>query len=106
MEDEQLETVAVLDLHHPVDYNIRRTLGRDELSRIERLAIELPRHGADSPLEDTFDRMRQRRDHDLECLDDGVKRMVNPHLYHVSLTGRLWELKQQLMRERSFPAGK
>ena len=105
LEDEQLETTAVLDLHHPVDYNIRRTLARDQLSRIERLAVELPRQGADSPLEDTFERMHLRRDHDLECLDDGVKRMVNPHLYHVSLTGRLWELKQQLMRERSFSAG-
>jgi len=30
--------------------------------------------------------------------------MVNPHIYHVSLTRKLWELKQKLVRERSFIA--
>jgi nicotinate phosphoribosyltransferase len=74
------------------------------LSRVERLYIDLPQHGPDSPLEDTIAQMRSRRDHDMERLDDGVKRMVNPHRYHVSLTRALWELKQKLVRERSFSA--
>ena len=104
MEDERLDEVSELQLHHPVDFNVQRTLRREELSRVERLCLELPRHGPDSPLEDTIAQMRLRRDHDLESLDDGVKRMVNPHIYHVSLTRKLWELKQKLVRERSFNA--
>ena len=102
IEDERLDEAAELHLHHPVDFHIQRTLKREELSRVERLYIDLPRHGPDSPLEDTIAQMRIRRDHDLERLDDGVKRMVNPHRYHVSLTRALWELKQKLVRERSF----
>jgi nicotinate phosphoribosyltransferase len=41
--------------------------------------------------------MRARRRADLHQLDAGVRRLLNPHIYHVSLTPRLWELKQQLI---------
>jgi nicotinate phosphoribosyltransferase len=34
----------------------------------------------------------------MERLDDGVKRLINPHVYHVSLTEGLWNLKQELIR--------
>lgn len=105
MEDEELDKMAELQLHHPVDSHVQRTLRREELSRVERLRVALP-HGPDAPPEETIAEMRLRRDQDLEHLDDGVKRMVNPHLYHVSLTRRLWELKQRLVRERSFPTTK
>jgi nicotinate phosphoribosyltransferase len=36
---------------------------------------------------------------DLERLDPGVKRLVNPHVYHVSVTRRLAELKSRLAAE-------
>ncbi|MBE2234279.1 MAG: hypothetical protein IAE85_12370, partial [Anaerolinea sp.] len=29
--------------------------------------------------------------------DAGVRRLVTPHIYHVSLSQRLWELKQTLI---------
>jgi nicotinate phosphoribosyltransferase len=41
--------------------------------------------------------MRTSREADLGQLDPGVKRLMNPHIYHVSLSQRLWELKQQLI---------
>jgi nicotinate phosphoribosyltransferase len=41
--------------------------------------------------------MRERREADIERLDPGVKRLINPHVYHVSLTQRLWELKKGLV---------
>ena len=99
-DDERLNDAAEIHLHHPVDFQIQRTLRREELSRIERLNVDLPQTGPESPLADTFDTIRSRREHDLASLDDGVKRMVNPHLYHISLTRTLWELKQKLVRER------
>ena len=43
--------------------------------------------------------MRRQRDHDLERLDPGVKRLMYPHRYHVSLTEKLWQLKQDLIEE-------
>jgi nicotinate phosphoribosyltransferase len=30
-------------------------------------------------------------------LDAGVRRLINPHVYHVALTQRLWDLKQGLI---------
>jgi nicotinate phosphoribosyltransferase len=34
----------------------------------------------------------------VRCLDAGVRRLMNPHVYHVSLTQRLWDLKQGLIK--------
>jgi nicotinate phosphoribosyltransferase len=37
----------------------------------------------------------------VEALDPGVRRIVNPHLYHVSITDELARLKQeQIVRFR------
>jgi nicotinate phosphoribosyltransferase len=43
--------------------------------------------------------MRRRRVADLERLDPGVKRLMNPHVYHVSLSQRLWEYKRELVAQ-------
>ena len=34
----------------------------------------------------------------MDRLDPGVKRFVNPHVYHVSLSERLWATKRDLIR--------
>jgi nicotinate phosphoribosyltransferase len=47
----------------------------------------------------TIDDMRERRIADLDQLDPGVQRIMNPHIYHVSLTPKLWELKQSLIAD-------
>jgi nicotinate phosphoribosyltransferase len=36
---------------------------------------------------------------DIERLDPGVLRIMNPHIYHVSLSQKLWDLKQKLIAE-------
>ena len=41
--------------------------------------------------------MRQRREADMNRLDPGVSRLMNPHIYHVSLTQQLWDLKHNLI---------
>jgi nicotinate phosphoribosyltransferase len=33
----------------------------------------------------------------MERLDPGVKRLMNPHIYHVSLTEKVWQVKQKLI---------
>jgi nicotinate phosphoribosyltransferase len=43
--------------------------------------------------------MRELRRGDVDRLDTGVRRIMNPHIYHVSLSQRLWDLKQQLLSE-------
>ncbi len=46
-----------------------------------------------------LDVLRARRVADVARLDPGVRRLVTPHIYHVSLSERLWDLKQALIRE-------
>ena len=33
----------------------------------------------------------------MERLDPGVKRLMNPHIYHVSLSEKMWQMKQKLI---------
>jgi nicotinate phosphoribosyltransferase len=86
-----------LVLHHPTERETSRALRQDELSDIEPLLEEVLREGTrviDLP---SIEGIRQRRQADVARLDPGVRRLVNPHLYHVSLTRRLWEEKQVLI---------
>lgn len=39
----------------------------------------------------------ERRRADVAALGPGVRRLVNPHTYHVSITESLWDLKQELL---------
>ena len=53
----------------------------------------------------SIEELRERRQADLERLDPGVRRIVNPHIYHVSLTQRLWNLKQELIQSAKEEGG-
>ena len=47
----------------------------------------------------SLEELCQCRHADIEQLDPGVRRLMNPHTYHVSLTDGLWNLKQKLIEE-------
>ena len=84
-------------LRHPFDHTKCRTLDRGDVSEIEPLLVEILREGQlvyDLP---TIEAMRKRRQQDVDRLDPGVRRLLNPHIYHVSLTDQLWKLKQSLV---------
>jgi nicotinate phosphoribosyltransferase len=97
LEDEDLRELDPLYLHHPTKYTAFRALRQHEISNVEPLLEEILRDGElvyDLP---SIEQMRERRLVDLEKLDPGVRRIMNPHIYHVSVTKRLWDLKQQLI---------
>jgi nicotinate phosphoribosyltransferase len=76
---------------------LHRTLKRSQISKIEPLLVDVLVNGRlvyDLP---TIEAIRQQREADLERLDPGVQRIINPHIYHVSLTEKLWALKQNLL---------
>jgi nicotinate phosphoribosyltransferase len=86
-------------LRHPSEAQSFRRLEAHEISQIEPLLVDIITEGKvvyDLP---SIEEMRALRDRDLERLDSGVKRIMYPHIYHDSLTQRLWDLKQQLIRE-------
>lgn len=85
-------------LRHPSEHSMWRTFQAGHLSKIEPLLVEILREGKivyDFP---TIETVRAQRQADLDHLDPGVKRLINPHIYHVSLTEKLWGLKQELIQ--------
>jgi nicotinate phosphoribosyltransferase len=97
LEDEAHDQMAQITLRHPTDHTKYRTLNQTEITEIEPLLVDVLREGKlvyDLP---SIEDIRQRRLADIDRLDTGVRRIINPHIYHVSLTQRLWNLKQDLI---------
>jgi nicotinate phosphoribosyltransferase len=85
-------------LRHPTDHTKRRTLERSDISEVEPLLTDVLREGVLLCELPPIEGLRERRRLDVRRLDPGVRRLMNPHIYHVSLTQRLWEVKQDLIR--------
>jgi len=98
LSDERPDQMETLVLHHPTEKGVFRILDRQDLSRIEPLLQPVLVEGRPTEPRPTLEEMRQSRRQDLERLDPGVRRLRNPHIYHVSLTSRLLKLKQDLIR--------
>lgn len=97
LEGENPQQMKRIILQHPSDHTKHRVLAQDDISQVEPLLIEILRDGKlvyDLP---PIDAIRQVRQADVERLDAGVRRIMYPHIYHVSLTRRLWDLKQHLI---------
>lgn len=86
-----------LVLRHPVDHGRQRTIPREQLSGAEPLLEKVIDQGRLVCEWPPLETLRARRQADEERLDPGVLRLINPHVYHVSLSQRLWELKQRLL---------
>jgi nicotinate phosphoribosyltransferase len=105
LDDEDPREMEQIALHHPTDHTKYRTIDQDNVLEIEPLLVDVLRDGElvyDLP---SIEEMRERRQADLERLDAGVRRIMNPHIYHVSLTQRLWNLKQELIRSAKEEGG-
>jgi nicotinate phosphoribosyltransferase len=90
-----------LMLHHPHLPDVSRTLDADHISGMEPLIepvaeLEIP----DDPRE-VIEQARARRIADLERLDPGVRRLVNPHTYHVSHSDGVSQMKHRLTARHS-----
>jgi nicotinate phosphoribosyltransferase len=97
MEDENPQQSEQIELRHPTDHTKQRSLKRNQLAEIEPLLVEVLCEGKLVYELPTIEIMRARREADVERLDPGVRRIMYPHIYHVSLTQRLWDLKQALI---------
>ncbi|MGD8463716.1 MAG: nicotinate phosphoribosyltransferase [Anaerolineae bacterium] len=97
LEDEDPRQMERVSLHHPTRHTTYRVLEQKDISEIEPLLVDVLRDGEcvyDLP---SLDEIRQMRQSDVRRLDPGVRRLMNPHIYHVSLTQRLWDLKRDLI---------
>ncbi len=86
-----------LPILHPHRLGVSRVLRRPEISGMERLLETVFSDGERVGESPTIEQMRERRVADLERLDPGVRRLVNPHIYHVSLSEEMKALQQELI---------
>ena len=86
-----------LVLHHHARSDLVRSLSGRRWSRAEELLRPVFADGHPTePSDDAHAAVqtaRAWRDHDVALLDPGVRRIVSPHIYHVSITGSLARLK-------------
>ena len=97
MDGESPVAGAPIALRHPVEASKHRTLPPADVTAAEPLLEDVLVAGRLVREPPPLEEMRARRRADLERLDAGVKRLVNPHVYHVSLTEGLWRRKQELI---------
>jgi len=103
LSDEAPRQETELMLHHPSQPQAFRRLEAHEISEVEPLLVDVIRDGKLVYEKPSIEEMRTLRDRDLDRLDSGVKRIMFPHIYHVSLTQQLWDLKQELIRDLYQP---
>lgn len=92
-EHEDLSSGGDLELHHPYEFGVSRVLARSEIAQVELL---LAATGSDQPI--PVEQLRARCQADIANLDPGVRRLVNPHRYHVSLTAQVKQLQLDLLK--------
>jgi nicotinate phosphoribosyltransferase len=96
--DEDPRQMEMIQLRHPTDHTKSRMLRAEAVKQIEPLLVEVLREGRRVQPAPDIEAMRAQRQADVERLDAGVRRIMYPHIYHVSLTQKLWDLKQALIQ--------
>jgi nicotinate phosphoribosyltransferase len=102
LDDQDPRAMTEITLRHPTEHTEYRMLRQDQISHVEPLLVDVIKDGQrvyDLP---TIEEMRSKRQEDVERLDPGVKRLMHPHIYHVSLTQNLWDLKQELIKSATI----
>jgi len=97
LQDENPLSMETIPLRHPTDHTKYRVILKQDISKIEPLHVDVLIEGKlvyDLP---SIEEIRRQRVADVEKLDAGVRRIMYPHIYHVSLTQQLWDLKQELI---------
>lgn len=90
-----------LTLHHPHLPDVTRTLDAGHIAGMEPLIQSVADMDIPSDPREVIEQARLRRQADLDRLDPGVRRLVNPHTYHVSHSDALSKMKHDLAARHS-----
>jgi nicotinate phosphoribosyltransferase len=82
-------------VHHPVQAGLHKIIRRGDIARIEPLLEVVDVAGAQPTVAELAERCRS----DVDRLDVGVQRLVNPHRYHVSVSDALHRLRADLLAQ-------
>lgn len=94
--DESIATATEIRIHHPHRSSLSRTIPAEDVHEVEALHQLVYSRGVRMDGSPDLDEMRRRREADLARLDIGVRRLVNPHRYHVSVTDSVKALQRDL----------
>ncbi|MDH3499525.1 MAG: nicotinate phosphoribosyltransferase [Acidimicrobiia bacterium] len=95
--DEDPAASTSMQLFHPHRPGSHRTLRQADISGLEPLHADVLAKGERLAGRPSIDEMRARRQADLDRLDPGVRRLINPHVYHVSLSAKTKALQSELV---------
>jgi len=101
LDGEDIAGAEQITLRHPVRHDFHRAVDRADIDHVESLLEPAWADGVRVIEHEPIDAPRARRQADLAKLDPGVRRLMNPHVYHVSLTQALWDLKQDTVEAAS-----
>lgn len=96
--DEDALQGEAIELFHP-HREVHRTVQTSDLADSEDLLVAVFAEGRRRDGEPDLETLRGRRRADLERLDPGVRRLVNPHIYHVSLTKNMKDLQLEMIEK-------
>jgi len=97
--DEEIPDQSPLVLRHPTMASKQRSLTNTEIDHVEKLLVPVIQEGKIVSEMPGINKIQEMRDADINALDPGVRRLMNPHIYHVSLSQKLWNLKQDLIKK-------
>jgi nicotinate phosphoribosyltransferase len=99
LEQEDPRNMKKIVLRKPIDCTTKgRVLNREDVSEIEPLLIDVMKDGKRVYELPGIEELREQRKADIEHLDPGIRRLMNPHIYHVSLSKKLCAMKVALIR--------
>ena len=101
-DEEPFPTDSIV-VHDPHREGVVQQIRRTDISHVE-LLHEAPYRTSggnrtDRTADPSIDDLAQRCAADIDRLDVGVRRLVNPHRYHVSVTDRLHRLRRDLITQ-------
>ena len=99
VDEEPFDAGPRMTLHHPLQAGVHRELAAEQITHVEELHEVLLADGARRGADPSLDELQARCRADVERLDTGVRRLVNPHRYHVSLSDRLHAHQQRTIEE-------
>ncbi len=97
--EEDIPAQDPLALRHPTLATKQRKLTQKQIHNIEPLLEPVIVDGEILGGRPPISEMRVAREIDVAHLDPGVRRMMHPHTYHVSISQKLWRLKQSLIKK-------
>ena len=86
-----------IDLFHPHRAGVGRTITPTPEMEVEELLATVYSGGRRHDGSPDLEELRARRRLDLDRLDVGVRRLINPHRYHVSVTGTVKKMQSRLI---------